>query len=154
TESLLITERYRRLDFGHIERRITVRDPKAFTKAITIPSQMALLPDTELIEYVCAENTMDRAHLVGRTPDERKITLSAAMPGKYGGTYEFGGRGLAGTKRLNVSVAGDRMFVDFDGKGRVPMVPLSETLFSPRLGGTYRFVLDGNGTVTHVSIQA
>jgi hypothetical protein len=35
------------------------------------------------------------------------------------------------------------------GKGKVPMVPLSQTMFSPRLLGTYEFVKDGSGASAH-----
>ena len=39
TESLRITERYHRRDFGHMEWDITIDDPKAFTKAFTIKTR-------------------------------------------------------------------------------------------------------------------
>jgi hypothetical protein len=40
------------------------------------------------------------------------------------------------------------------GKGKIPMIPLSQTSFSPRLLGTYEFVKDGNGRVTHMLIHS
>src|SRR6476620_2817438 len=39
TESLRITERFRRRDFGHIEFELTIDDPKAFTKPFTLRSE-------------------------------------------------------------------------------------------------------------------
>jgi hypothetical protein len=45
TESLHITERLRRVDFGHIQRRITLTDAKAFNKPITIASDLTLVPE-------------------------------------------------------------------------------------------------------------
>src|SRR5262245_32667937 len=48
------------------------------------------------------------------------------------------------------SLSEGELLLDFDGKGRVPLVPLSEYTLSPRLGGTYQFVLDGQGIVTHL----
>jgi hypothetical protein len=65
TEALHVTERMRRKDFGHLEIRVTVDDPKAYTKpwGATIPYD--LLPDTELIESVCS-NEKDLPHMVGK----------------------------------------------------------------------------------------
>jgi hypothetical protein len=34
------------------------------------------------------------------------------------------------------------------------MISLSETLFSPKLLGTYEFVKDGNGEVTHMLVHS
>jgi hypothetical protein len=65
TESMRLTERFHRRDFGHIDLQITVDDPKAYTKAWTVNLQLTLA-DTELIEYVCDENEKDFEHLVGK----------------------------------------------------------------------------------------
>jgi hypothetical protein len=40
------------------------------------------------------------------------------------------------------------------GKGKIPMIPLSQTSFSPRLLGTYEFVKDGSGRVTHMLVHS
>jgi hypothetical protein len=66
TEALHITERFRRLDFGHLDLQLTVDDPKAYTKPWTVPLQLQLLTDTELLEFVCNENERDLKHLVGK----------------------------------------------------------------------------------------
>ena len=66
TESLRLTERFRRRDFGHIDIQITVDDPKAYTKPWTVSIPLQAMPDTELIEYVCDENEKDLTHLVGK----------------------------------------------------------------------------------------
>lgn len=65
TDALHLTERIRRKDFGHMEIRVTVDDPKAYTKpwGATIPYD--LLPDTELIEAICAHEK-DAPHMVGK----------------------------------------------------------------------------------------
>jgi len=39
------------------------------------------------------------------------------------------------------------LLADFNGKGRVPLVAMSQTMFSPRLLGTYEFVTDDHGVV-------
>jgi hypothetical protein len=45
---------------------ITIDDPKAYKKPWTVTSSFRLLPDTELLEYICSENNKDLEHLVGK----------------------------------------------------------------------------------------
>jgi hypothetical protein len=66
TESLRVTERFRRKDFGHMEIQITIDDPKAYTKPWTVTLPLVLQPDTEILEYICSENERDLQHLVGK----------------------------------------------------------------------------------------
>jgi len=66
SEALHITERVHRLDFGHLEVDITVNDPKTYTKPFTIKLMQRLRPETDLIEFVCAENEKDAAHMLGK----------------------------------------------------------------------------------------
>ncbi len=65
SDALHLTERFRRPDFGHLEIRMTIDDPKAYTKPWTVVESARYLPDTELLEYVCNENNKDYEHLVG-----------------------------------------------------------------------------------------
>ena len=65
SEALHVIERFRRLDFGHMEIGITIDDPKAYTKAWTANLKVHLLPDTELLEMIC-ENERDRGRLIGK----------------------------------------------------------------------------------------
>jgi hypothetical protein len=51
-----ITERFRRPTFGHLQIDFTIADPKAYTKPWTVRIDQRLLPDQELIEFVCNEN--------------------------------------------------------------------------------------------------
>lgn len=66
TESLHLTERFRRRDFGHMDLLVTVDDPKAYTKPWTVHLGFTLMPEGELIEYVCDEDEKDYKHLVGK----------------------------------------------------------------------------------------
>jgi hypothetical protein len=61
-----VTERFRRLNYGTLEIEITVNDPKTFTKPWTFKLNQRLLPDAELIEFVCLENNRSVPHLVGK----------------------------------------------------------------------------------------
>jgi hypothetical protein len=59
-------ERFRRPDYGHLDIEVTVDDPKAYTKPWTVIIHQRIMPDTELIEFVCQENEKSDAHLVGK----------------------------------------------------------------------------------------
>ena len=59
TEALHVTEHFRRKDFGHMDIRMTIDDPKAYTKPWTVNVEARLLPNTELMEFVCLENEKD-----------------------------------------------------------------------------------------------
>jgi len=59
-----ITERWRRPNFGSMQIDITVEDPKAYTKPFTVRVNHRLMPDTELMEFVCEER--DAVHYVGK----------------------------------------------------------------------------------------
>jgi len=63
-----MTERWRRLKFGLMQIDITIEDPKAYTKPFTVRVNHQLMPDTELMEFVCQER--DAAHYIGK--DARK----------------------------------------------------------------------------------
>ena len=63
SEAMHIVERFRRRDFGHMDIALTIDDPKMFTKPVTVKVTHRLLPDTDMLESVCAENEKDRSHL-------------------------------------------------------------------------------------------
>jgi hypothetical protein len=60
TEALVMTERLRRIDVGHLEIEVTYADPGTFKTPLTITQKLRLLPDQELIEYFCTDNEKDR----------------------------------------------------------------------------------------------
>jgi len=62
SEAMHLTERFHRLDFGHMEVQLTIDDPKTYTKPFTITLKQRLLPDTDLLESYCAENEKDAIH--------------------------------------------------------------------------------------------
>ena len=53
SDALHVTERWRRLDVGHMELTVTIDDPKAYLKPWTNKIALRLLPDTELLEAFC-----------------------------------------------------------------------------------------------------
>jgi hypothetical protein len=64
TEKLRITERFRRLDLGHLEVETSYEDPSMFKQPFTTRQVHSLAPkDEEIPEYVCNENERDVAHM-------------------------------------------------------------------------------------------
>ena len=60
TEALHVTTRLTRKDFGHLAIQATIDDPKAYSKPwTTAVVEAALVPDTELMEFICLENEKD-----------------------------------------------------------------------------------------------
>ena len=66
TESLHVTERFRRTNFGHISLQLTIDDVRKYTKLWTVNlSGLNFLADEELMESIC-ENEKDVPHIVGK----------------------------------------------------------------------------------------
>lgn len=63
SESMRVTERFHRRDFGHMDVLVTIDDPKMYTKPFTYKISQILRPDTDLLESFCVENETDLAHM-------------------------------------------------------------------------------------------
>jgi hypothetical protein len=63
TDALHVTERMHRRDFGHMDIQITIDDPKAYTKPWTVKVNQAIKLDTDLLDFMCADNEKDVPHL-------------------------------------------------------------------------------------------
>jgi len=63
TESAKVREEYRRPDLGHLEIKLTVDDPKAYTKPWTVTIKERLIVDAELIDEICLENERSLQHM-------------------------------------------------------------------------------------------
>jgi hypothetical protein len=138
TEALRVTERYHRRDIGHLEVQVTLDDPKAYTRPWTLPMEFDLIPDEELIEYVC-ENERDAPHLVGKSGEEAHVP--AEVLAQYAGTY--GGPAFP----VVVSLEGSRLMITRGGAGKIPLVAHSESSFTME-GTGVDFVKDAKGAVT------
>ena len=141
TEALHLTERYHRRDVGHLDLQVTFEDPKAYTRAWTIPVEFDLMPDGQLIEYVC-ENERDSPHLIGKSGEEFRIP--ADVLAQYAGTYQTGDS-FVGVPEV-ISLEGDRLVIN-PGKGKLPLIAHSENSFTME-GTGVDFVKDANGGVT------
>ncbi len=56
TDQAKVTERFRRLDFGHLQIDVTIDDPKAYTRPFTVRVNQQIMLNTNLIEFICLEN--------------------------------------------------------------------------------------------------
>jgi len=144
TESLRITERYHRRDFGHMDWEITIDDPKAFTKPFTIKTQRTLQADTELLEDVC-ENELSRARFVVDT----SVKITPAVAASYAGTYE-----IAPGREVVITATDDLLWVRGLNEPKLPLIPTSQTQFmSTATPAGYEFVKDAQGRVTHLIVR-
>ena len=62
SEALRVTERFRRIDFGHMDVEMTFDDPVIYTKPFTVKIPHTLMADQDIFEMFC-ENEKDREHL-------------------------------------------------------------------------------------------
>jgi hypothetical protein len=156
SEALRITERFRRRDFGHLEVEETLYEPAVSAKPWTVTINFDMMPDTEMLEYVCNENEKDHAHLVGKASDDAKnaVKLAPEVLSQFTGAYEFTSpEDPKFVLTFNVTLSGDQLFVDIAAKDKFPMVATSNTAFSV-LGNKWEFFKDDQGRVTHVVAQA
>ena len=57
TEQLHVIERFTRTDLGHMEIKITIDDPGAYSEVFTLTFNARLSnPGDEIMEYICQEN--------------------------------------------------------------------------------------------------
>lgn len=150
SEKLRLTERWRRLDFGRMEIQETFTDPEYYNRPINVKVTGTLVPDTDLLEYVCAENEKDRPKLIGTASEVKKqftpVKVAPAILAQYAGTYDFRFPENPTIPSMMVVTANEGMLF----LGSVPLVPISETRFL--LGpNPMEFVKDAQGRVTHFS---
>ena len=144
TESLRLTERLRRRDFGHMDFEMTLDDPKVFTRPITVKRERLLAADTDLLEDVC-ENERDQTHMTGGS----ELRLNPALLATYAGVYE-----LPSGREVVVTATGDMLFVRGLNEPKLPLLEQSETQFMSTANPTgYEFVKDAQGRVTHLMVR-
>jgi hypothetical protein len=66
TDAAKMTERFRRIDYGHLEIELTINDPKAYTKPWTVKLNQVIVLNTELLDYYCLDNEQDAKHVLGK----------------------------------------------------------------------------------------
>jgi hypothetical protein len=144
SEKLRVTERFRRVDFGHVEYQITFDDPETLTRPLSLSLPVIYQADTDMLENVCNEN--NRSRLVG--VERAAVPVDAAVLARYEGRYAFsaGSRIVAGFMGMNhtVTLVNGRLYLN-----ALPLIPLSATMFEST-GAIAEFFLDASGTVTRL----
>jgi hypothetical protein len=151
TDALRVTERFRRKTIGAMELQITFDDPKAYTRPWTITLTARLMPDTELIEYVCGENEKSAQRFIVTEAERQRARATNVVPREilagYAGTYEMGPPG-GQRAAWRVELVGDELWLNQPSGGRSLLVPESKTVFY-MTGQRVEFFLGENGQPTH-----
>jgi hypothetical protein len=146
SEKLRVTERFRRVDFGHMQYQITYDDPETLTKPLTLSLAVNYRADTDMLESVCNENNRDTVRMVGTAG--ARVSVSSTIFTRYTGRYGFseGSRTVAGFMGMNqnVSLVNGQLYLN-----AIPLIPLSETMFEST-GAIAEFFTDANGKVTRL----
>jgi hypothetical protein len=66
TDAATITERFRRFNYGTMKIDVTIDDPKAYTKPFTVRVNQRIMPEGEIIEFICNENNKAPQLMVGK----------------------------------------------------------------------------------------
>jgi len=66
TDAAKMTERFRRLNYGTMKIDVTIDDPKAYTRPFSVRVNQRIMPEGELIEFICNENNKAPQLMVGK----------------------------------------------------------------------------------------
>jgi hypothetical protein len=149
TEALRTVERYRRPEFGRLTLEVELHDPALYTAPWKATIEAQLAADTELLEYVCAENKTFHEHWVGTRSDAQRseIAIAADTLAKYAGTYTERPpfwQAAAVARVFEIRLADGALFL-----GQTRLQPQSETVFVNG-GLAVEFVMDGRGVPTYL----
>jgi hypothetical protein len=146
SENLRVTERFRRVDFGHMQFQITFDDPKTLTRPLSYSLMVNYAPDTDILENVCNESERTKVHMVATA--NARVQVGSAILAKYTGKYAFhdGSRTVAGFMGMtqNVTVHNGQLYLN-----ALPLIAQSETRFEST-GAAAEFLLDANGKVARL----
>jgi hypothetical protein len=70
TSAAKLTERIRRLNYGYLEIKVTIDDPKAYTKPFDAIVYSRIMPTAQLSEFVCIDK--DAQHYIGSQQQQSK----------------------------------------------------------------------------------
>ncbi len=161
TDQLRITERYRRLDYGHMELEITYVDPGTFTEPVQATVDLVLRPDGAMLEVICNESETGQQHYSGdmSQSEQKVVEVPVEVLEKYVGTYR--GTWLGNMITAEVTLEDGELFLkrtprysdtggntEFDTS---PLVPQSQNAFDSDFGLGWIFNVDDDGEVTSVS---
>jgi hypothetical protein len=153
TESLRITERFTRRDFGHMDVEVTLDDPKTLNQPVRLSFEADFVADTELLEYVCQENERSRARLIGTADDDKKnaVAVPVSTLSRYAGEYRL--EMPDGPPRLlTVHIRNGELLLDLERiSSDMATVPVSQTRFMSQ-GFSVDFHPGGDGPVRELTV--
>jgi hypothetical protein len=152
TEALRVVERWRRVNFGQIEIQETFHDPEIYSRPLNAQVRASLVPDTDLLEYVCNENERDRPRLIGTMTQDMKaikpVKVAPEVLSEYVGSYDFRWPENPTVASIwPVTMANGELLLN-----GAPLTPLSETEFVWAGSNRLRFLKDAQGRVTHFEV--
>jgi hypothetical protein len=161
TDQLAITERYTRLDYGHMQLEITYVDPGTFTEPVQATVDLALRPDGAMLEVICNESETGQTHYTGEmSQSEQKIVdVPVATLEDYVGTYQGIWLGNLITAEVTLedgvlSLKRTPRYSDTGGNTNYDtsvLVPQSQNAFDSDFGLGWIFNRNDAGDVTSVS---
>jgi len=161
TEQLRITERYTRLDYGHMKLEITYDDPGTFTEPVHATVDLVHRPDSAMTEVVCLESETSRKHYSGNLDqaEQKVVQVPEEVLRKYVGTYR--GVWLGNTITAVVTLENGELYLErtprySDTGGNTSsdksrLVPQSENAFDSSFGLGWVFNMNEDGEVVSVS---
>jgi len=156
TESLRVTERYRRVDFGHMQVDVTYEDPGVFDSPQHVSFSLVFAADDEMLETVCAEAPQGNSTTwVGEKitdAEQTVVDVDEELLAKYVGTYE--GYWLDNWTTVEVTLQDGSLFLQRNGGATSLLLPQSENTFvcrTCRWGQPYVFSREGDGMATEVA---
>ena len=161
TDRLRITERYTRLDYGHMALEITYEDPGTFTRSVQATVDLVLRPDGAMLEVICNESETGQRHYSGeiRQAEEKVVEVRIEVLEQYVGTYQ----GVWGPNLVTaeVTLEDGQLFLtrtprysDTGGNSDSDtslLIPQSEIAFDSSFGLGWVFNADDDGEITSVS---
>ncbi len=162
TDQLQITERYTRLDYGHMELEITYEDAGTFIDGpVQATIDLVMMPESVMLEVICNESETGRRHYSGgmHQSEEQLVVVPEEVLEEYVGTY----RGFWVNRLTTVEVTLDNGELvikrtpryakiggntDFD---TAHLVAQSENAFDSTLGLGWVFNRNAAGEVVSVS---
>ncbi|MDG2087264.1 MAG: hypothetical protein P8J68_00775 [Arenicellaceae bacterium] len=160
TDQLRITERYQRVDFGHIKLEITYDDPGTFTETVKAFVEMEYSADNEILENVCNESSKGLSHWNGeiQQADEKVVDVPEEILASYVGTYE--GIWLGNLITAEILLEDGEMFLirtppyAYNGgnveSAKSRLIAQSEIAFDCTCGVAFVFKADEEGVVTEL----
>jgi len=161
TDQLRITERYRRLDYGHMVLEITYEDPGTFTEPVEATVDLVLRPDGAMLEVICNESETGQKHYSGEMgqSEQKVVEIPVDVLERYVGTYR--GVWLGNMITAEVTLEDGELYLrrtprysDTGGNTNYDtsrLIPQSENAFDSSFGLGWIFNVDDDGEVTSVS---